>query len=194
MSTSCSGAESVWPELLLQSNIEQVSGNICTAGTNPAELRPLFTCSSTRCRRVSSPWNNRSPHFRPTWKALERPVGMGPQGTSLTPKRPIRPAQRQVMRRWRPGTRPLHPHPFLPQVQTQMPRGRPCPFPPPSDDCINLKGRNDFHRALNDVVRETEHFRMLIICWLTVRVHLKLFIAFCHGAVFLQILRLGDVE
>lgn len=40
MSRSCSGAESVWPELLLQSNIEQVSGNICTAGTKPAELRP----------------------------------------------------------------------------------------------------------------------------------------------------------
>lgn len=81
-------------------------------------------------------------------------------------KRPKLPVQRQAKRQRRPRIRPLHLHPFLPQTQT--PRGHLCLFPPPSDDCINLEGRNDVHQAKNGVLGETEHFQMLIIWWLTV--------------------------
>lgn len=160
MSRSCSSAESVWPELLLQSNIEQVSGKMSAQEAKPAEVTHLCPCSLTRCRRISSPWNNRSPHSRPTWKALEKPFRTGLQENSALP------VQRQVKRQRRPRIRPLHLHPFLPQTQTQMPRGHLCPFPLPSDDCINLEGRND--QAKNGVFGETEHFQMLIICWLTI--------------------------
>lgn len=165
MSRSWSSAESVWPELLLQSNIEQVSGKMSTQEAKPAEVTHLCPCSLTRCRRVSSPWNNRSPHSRPTWKALEKPFWTGLQENSLRLKRPVLPVQRQAKRQRRPRIRPLHLHRFLPQTQTRTPRGHLCPFPPPSDDCINLEGRNDVHQAKNGVFGETERFQMLIICW-----------------------------
>lgn len=173
MSRSCSSAESVWPELLLQSNMEQVSGKLGTQEAKSAEVTRPCPCSLTRCRRVSSPWNNRSLHSRPTWKALEKPFWTGLQENLLRLKRPALPVQRQARRQRRPRIQRLHLHPFLPQ--TQMPRGHLCPFPPLSDDCINPQGRNDVHQARNRVFGATEHFQMLIICWLTVDLQVLLF-------------------
>lgn len=73
-----SSSESVWPEVLLQSNIEQVlyalSGRqiaecLVYILRNPPGLK-TSPCSLTRCRRVSCPWNNRPPRSRPTWRDL----------------------------------------------------------------------------------------------------------------------------
>lgn len=167
-SRSWSSAESVWPELLLQSNIEQVSGKMRAPQTKPAEVKHLCPCSLTRCRRVSSPWNSRSPHSRPTWKASEKSIWTGLQGNSFMLKRPALPVQRRAMRQRRPRTPALLLHRFLPQTLTEMPPGRLGPFPPPSDDCIDLEGRNDVHQAKKEVFGRTGYFQMLIICWITV--------------------------
>lgn len=108
-----------------------------TLETEPAELKLLCTCSLTRCRRVSFLWSNRSPHSRPTWKALEGPVRMGLQGNSLPLKQTVPPIQKQATRHWSARARPLHPHLLVPPMPTRMLQGRRCSFPPPSDSCIN---------------------------------------------------------
>lgn len=142
--------------------------------TKPVKLKQFCTCSLTRCRRVSFPWSNRSSHSRPTWKASEMPARMGLQRNSLTLQQSVPPNQRQAMRHRRARARLLHRHLFLPLTL----RGPLSTFPPPSDNCINLEGRNDFHQVING---EAEDFQMLIICWYTYKYF------FCHEAVFLQI-------
>lgn len=109
-----------------------------------AELKRFCTRSLTRCRRVSFLWNNRSPHSRPTWKAWERPVRRGLRGKSL--KRSLPPIQRRAMRCWSARAPPLHLrlHLLLLPMQTRTLQGRRCSFIPPSDNYINLEGRNDF--------------------------------------------------
>ncbi len=110
-----SSSESVWPELLLQSNIEQVhwtlrdkQHSVVYRFRNPAGLKPpLCLRSLTRCRRFFSPWNNRPLRSRPTWRNLERGLRMGMQGPLLMLMGPI-PAQ------------PLHRRPHISTVDGQM--------------------------------------------------------------------------
>lgn len=65
--------ESVWPELLLQSNMEKVPrpSSVWTFLWTPSGLKPSFPRSLTRSRRSSPPWSSRPTPSRPTWRDWE---------------------------------------------------------------------------------------------------------------------------
>lgn len=132
-------SESVWPELLLQANIEQVrkaNRQVMFAGARGRLTALLPACSLTKCRRVSSPWSNRPRRSRPTCKDLERRIGEDFRGLLL---RLVMFRRRQSLSRLamsqrnvaslRPRSRPPR-LVQIPELLCLCVRGQLCTFPP----------------------------------------------------------------
>lgn len=140
--------------------------NVVYRFRSPSRTKNSSLPSLTRCRRVSSPWNNRPLHFRPTSRDLERGIRKDMQGPSVMLTGPIHTqslhrlpyisSSPQVMCHRSTVARPLRPRlsPQWMQTQTQKQtllshcvRGRLCSSPPLLDACVNLEGGSDFYQT-----------------------------------------------
>lgn len=169
-------SESVWPELLLQANIEQVrkaNRQMLFAGPGiSAGLTALLPARSlTKCRRVSSPWNNRPQRSRPTWRDLERGLREDLRGLLLRVKLSNR---RQSLNRQAtcqrsiaslpPLSRRRPPRPTqIPELLSRFARGQLCTFLPLLGACADPEGGSE---TLTDSVNNYKRkcFQMLSIC------------------------------
>lgn len=160
-------SESLWPELLLQANIEQVrkkqTDKCCwrqqRRRTHSASLPSA--CSLTKCRRVSSPWSNRPQRSRPTCKDLERELGEDFRGLLL---RVIASRRHQFLNK--PATcqrnitslRPLGrpPRPLqIPALLGLCVRGQLCTFLPLWGACADPEGGSErFVHIVNSYKRK----------------------------------------
>lgn len=142
-------SELLWPELLLQANIEQVRKSketnvVCWSAGGLTALLPA--CSLTKCRRVSSPWSNRPQRSKPTSKDLERGLREDFRGLlhRVIMSRCHQSLNRLVMCQrnitsLRPLSRPSRPL-QIPELLCLCVRGQLCTFPPLLGACGDPQG------------------------------------------------------
>lgn len=127
--------------------------------------------SLTKCRRVSSPWNNRPQRSRPTWRDLERGLREDLRGLLLRVKLSNR---RQSLNRQAtcqrsiaslpPLSRRRPPRPTqIPELLSRFARGQLCTFLPLLGACADPEGGSE---TLTDSVNSCKRkcFQMLSIC------------------------------